>query len=69
MTLEDQARIASVLKEQAMAAEVQRKKLADELIAEVYQRKTAISLEHIRKDGVTIRPGVLEMLRKRRRRG
>ena len=34
LTLEDQARIASVLKEQAMAAEVQRKKLADELIAE-----------------------------------
>ena len=34
LTLEEQARIASVLKKQAVAAELQRKKLADELIAE-----------------------------------
>ena len=34
LTIEEQARIASVLKEQAIAAELQRKKLADELIAE-----------------------------------
>ena len=34
LTLEEQARIATVLREQAVAAEVQRRKLADELIAE-----------------------------------
>ena len=34
LTLEEQARIASVLKEQAVAAEIKRKQLADELIAE-----------------------------------
>ena len=38
-------------------------------IEEIYQRKTAIFLEHIRKNGVTIRPGVLELLREAKAKG
>ena len=38
-------------------------------IEEIYQRKTAIFLEHIRKNGVTIWPGGMECCWKRRRKG
>lgn len=51
LTLEEQARIATVLKEQALAAEIQRKKLADELIAEEEAEQARAAKKKAKKKG------------------